>query len=375
MRAVRRFLAATAFSAALAGSWASAEPPTPPASAPVPVAPVPVAPVPPLVTAPPVAPAPPAGPRARIAFDREQHDFGVVKQEQDLATEFTVRNDGDATLRIGDVRSDCGCSTAVAQSKELAPGASTTLRVTFRTFTMSGPVTKRVKVASNDPERPEVELKVRVDIAGGIVLDPARFYFGPVLAGTSPTSSITARWRDGVGRPFRITKVEAPGVDVVFDVKPHEAPPWHGWVVTARFAKPPAIGTVSGTALLRTDDPDYPRLPAPVTAFVSGRVWLDRREARLGLVRQGLGRTLMIGCRGLTPDVDLGEVKVRSRKGVVTAKAVRTGGNQKEWLIEVRLPEDAPPGKVEDVVEVRSALEGEPPAEIAVSGEVVPGPR
>jgi hypothetical protein len=361
MRAMRRFLRAIALVAVGAGSLASADPPPPV----------------PAEKSPPPAPAPPplAGPRPRIAFDREAHDFGVVRQEQDLATEFTIRNDGDATLRLGAVRSDCGCSTAVASSKEVAPGAKTTLRVTFATSTMSGPVTKRVKVASNDPERPEAELRVRVDIAGGIVLDPARFYFGPVLVGTAPTSSLVARWREGVGRPFKITKVEAPGVDVVFDVRPHEAPPWHGWVVTAKFAKPPAIGTVSGTALLRTDDPDYPRLAAHVTAFVSGRVWLDRREARFGLVRQGVGRTLMIGCRGLTPDVDLGEVKATARKGVVEAKAVRTGGALKEWLIEVRVAESAPPGKVEDVVEVRSQLEGEPPAEIAVTGEVIPSVR
>jgi hypothetical protein len=365
---MRRILRAIAFSTAAAASLAFAEPPPSPAPSPSPV---------PLEKPPVPAPAPPqaAGPRPRIAFDREVHDFGVVKQEQDLATEFTIRNDGDVTLKIGDVRSDCGCSTAVAKSKEIAPGEKTTLEVTFRTFTMSGPVSKRVKVASNDPERPEVELRVKVDIAGGIVLDPARFYFGPVLVGTAPTSSLTARWRDGVGRPFKITKVEAPGVDVVFDVQPHEAPPWHGWVVTARFSKPPAIGTVSGTALLRTDDSDYPRLAAPVTAFVSGRVWLDRREARFGLVREGLGRTLMIGCRGLKPDVDLGEVKAVSRKGVVEAKAIRTGGNLREWLIEVKLPEGAAPGKVEDVVEVRSQLEGEPPSEIAVSGEVIPSPK
>jgi hypothetical protein len=165
--------------------------------------------------------------------------------------------------------------------------------------------------------------------------------------------------------------VEAPGVDLVFDVAPHEAPPWHGFVVTARFAKAPAIGTVSGTALLRTDDPDHPRLSAPVTAFVSGKVFLDRREVRLGLVRQGVPRTLMIGARGLTADVDLGELKAVSRKGVVEARAVRSAGNAREWLIEVRLPETAAPGKVEDVVEVRSAIPGEPAAEIPVSGEVL----
>ncbi len=324
-------------------------------------------------------PAGPAGgeggvpsPRPKIAFDRETQDWGVVRQEQDLTTEFTIRNDGDAVLHVKEVKADCGCSNPRLAVKEIAPGASAALGVVFHTFTFTGPMSKRVKVTTDDPDRPEVVLRLLLDVSAGIVLEPRSLYFGPMRVGTDPTASVNVKWKDGVGRPFRLTAVEAPGMDVAFATKALEAPPYHGFTVSARFSKPPGIGTVSGTALLRTDDPDYPRIAVPVTAFVSGKVWLDLRTVSVGMVPHGRGRVLAVGCRGFAPDVALGEVTAVSRTGRVEATATRVAGKTNEWTIQVRLPEAAAPGRVDDVVEVRSAVTDEPPAEIRVTGEVLP---
>ncbi len=323
-------------------------------------------------------PAPGAG--ARIAVDRESHDFGVARQQETLSTQFEVRNAGDGLLTILDVESGCACSTAVLGAKEVAPGrweigpgGSMPLKVTLNTLTWSGPLVKTVRIRSNDPQRPLVELRLKVDVSAGVVVEPARLWFGTVLVGTAPPTSLTAKWKDGAGKPFKVTGVEAPGLDLAFEVAPFEAPPWHGWTVTARFSKPPPVGRLAGTAIVRTDHPDYPRIDASVWADVSGRVWIDRREMRMGFVKEGKGRTIVASCRGIRPDVDLGEVTVKARAGRVAARAIRSAGNMREWVIEVSVPETAPPGKVDDVVEVTSSLVTEPPALIAVTGEVLPG--
>lgn len=314
----------------------------------------------------------PRGARARIAFDRESHDFGPARQQQEFTTQFEIRNAGDALLRILDLETGCGCSSAIPGTREIEPGGATPLKVTFRTLSWNGPITKWVRVRSNDPDRPTAELKLSVDVSAGIVLDPPMFWFGPVLVGQSPPCSLIAKWREGTGRPFRVTGVEAPGMDMQFTVEPYEAPPWHGWKVSARFGKPPPVGRVSGTALIRTDDPEYPRISATVGAEVSGKVWLDKREIRLGLVQPAVGRTAAATARGLTADLDLGDVSVKSAKGRVAARAIRSAGNMKEWVIEVSVPPGAEAGPIEDVVEVRSSIPGEPPATIAVTGTVLP---
>jgi hypothetical protein len=129
---------------------------------------------------------------------------------------------------------------------------------------------------------------------------------------------------------------------------------------------------VSGSVILRTDDEAHPRLVVPVQAFVSGRVWVDRRAVTLGIVPAGKGRETAVIARPFSPDLDLGTVTARARKGRVAAKAVRSG---REWVVTITLPASAAPGPIEDVVEIASQLPGEPPTEVAVRGTVTEPPK
>ncbi len=315
---------------------------------------------------------PPTGKRPRIQLDRTTYDFGVAKQEAELDGEVVVTNLGDAPLHILDLRASCGCSAATLLEREIPPGEHRAIALKFRTFTMSGEVVKHVRVFSDDPEHPELQIALTVDIAAGIVVEPSGFYYGQVEVGQAPTASIRVKWRDGVGTPFQLTGLEAPGLDLDVTSKPFEAGTWHGYELTAKFRKPPPVGTVSGTVVVRTDLPEVPRLLAHVTAYVSGKVWLDRREVSIGMLPQGKPRTVMVGCRGLTTAVDLGEVKAAARKGQVAARAIRSG---KEWVIEVKVPETAAAGRIDDVVDVTCGIAGEAPAEIRVKGEVLGAPK
>jgi hypothetical protein len=127
---------------------------------------------------------------------------------------------------------------------------------------------------------------------------------------------------------------------------------------------------VNGFALLRTDDPAHPRFTVGVQAWVSGKVWVDRRTVNLGMVPAGKGRQTAVICRAFGKGTDLGEVKAVARKGRVEVRAVPSGA---DWVVTIRLPEDAAGGPVDDVVEIRSAIPGEPPAEVEVRGFVAGG--
>jgi hypothetical protein len=255
--------------------------------------------------------------------------------------------------------------------RELAPGASTALRVVFRTMAFAGPMTKRVRVWSDDPERPTVDLRLRIDVSAGVVLMPPRLVFGDVLRGTTPQATLTARWKEGVGAPFRVVRTDPGPLDLEVRAEPFEAPPWKGTRLVARFRTPPPMGPVTGTLLVETDAPGQARLHVPVAAHVSGRVWTSLRAVRLGIVPEGLERRVPVVVRGFTPEVDLGEVTAAARGGRVTATAMRLAGSPKEWTVMVGVGADAAPGKLDDVVEIRTGVESEPVTEIPVSGEVV----
>jgi hypothetical protein len=316
--------------------------------------------------------------RPRIAFDRVEHDFGVARQRQALPASFGVRNGGDAPLHLK-VRGDCGCATPRLTADVVPPGGETQVDVVLHTETLVGRHVKHLFVASDDPAAAETRLALKVDVSAGIIAQPANFTFPRALLGTSPTAEVRLQWKEGVGRPFRVLGVEAkpqsPGalpLGVAFDADPFDDPPWHGTVVTMRFGRPPPLGTVSGTAEIRTDDPETPVVPALVGGSVSGRVTVSPREASFGAVGEGKEAAVPVHVGPFDATVRLGAVTARAREGRVEVEAKPNRDLAGAWLVKVRLPASAPRGAVRDVVEVRTEVPGEEAVEIPDSGTVVP---
>lgn len=344
--------------------------------------------VPPTVS--PAAPAAPAAPRApspavdraqgapRASLDRKRHDFGVVRQQQVLVTEFALTNGGTRTLRVTGVHGNCGCLVGAAKATSIEPGASTPIVVTFSTHAMVGPHTKWVQVATDDPERPVTMLEVSVDISAGVVVDPSHFYFPLSLVGSNPSPSVVLRWKEGVGTPFRVTGVEVrdlpAGVAAEVATEPYASPPWQGWRLTLRFREPPGVGSIAGAVTIRTDAAERPEIEALVGGVISGRVWLSQHAASVGAVPEGKGATLTVLVRGFDASVKLGAVTATAQRGQVTAKAARSTTSPGAWEVEIRLPPGASAGAVEDRVRVTTEVPGEETHWIAVGGMVTPKP-
>ena len=107
------------------------------------------------------------GPRVRL--DRTIHDFGVVPQYGGVVNAiFAIYNDGADILKIGDITTSCSCTSATISSNAIAPGDKAELIVKFDPDFHEEPlgVFKRtVFIPTNDPNMPEVEIVIQVDIA------------------------------------------------------------------------------------------------------------------------------------------------------------------------------------------------------------------
>jgi len=107
----------------------------------------------------------------RIVFDRSTHDFGESPQSAGiLSTTFEVKNTGDKILTIGDLSTSCGCTTAKLSQSSINPDGSATLTVYFDPDfhdEPSGKLTRTVFIPTNDPNQPEAEVKITVDILEG----------------------------------------------------------------------------------------------------------------------------------------------------------------------------------------------------------------
>jgi hypothetical protein len=315
--------------------------------------------------------APPPG-EAPLAFDRLEHDFGRAAQEQDLETEFRYTNVGEGPITGLRAVGDCGCYGVSLSATDLAPGASGTLKVHFRTLSFCGRVSKRMKVIAQAGLPQAIIVKLTVDVIAGVILDPGRIWFGDVLVGSAPTKTVVVKWHAEAGQPFRVTSVEVPGYDFEVSTAEYAEGPWKGTAITFAFREAPPLGMFSATALLRTDHPTQPRISVPVTANVTGRVWVQSRTVYFGWVTKGTAKSTTLLVKPFSPDVSLGDVTATSRAGTVDVSVTpNPGGRAGWWEVKVEVPADAPEGRIDDLLEIRTAVPGEEVTTIEVRGEVV----
>jgi len=97
-------------------------------------------------------------------------DLGDVTKEGFNYT-FTVRNTGSRELVIERVSTSCGCTSASIDKERLEPGEETGLHVTFNPKLMDeeirGKVSRIIFIRSNDPENPELEVKITANVVVG----------------------------------------------------------------------------------------------------------------------------------------------------------------------------------------------------------------
>jgi hypothetical protein len=113
------------------------------------------------------APSPAAAAGPRIAVDPLRVDLGRVLTHRTLTRPIQVRNTGPQDLVIERVTSACDCTVVKGYDTVVKPGRSTTLRLSLDTRDKPGRVVRSLVIHSNDPTRPQVELKVEAVVVEG----------------------------------------------------------------------------------------------------------------------------------------------------------------------------------------------------------------
>ncbi len=95
-------------------------------------------------------------------------DLGQIPADKATEKDFTIENIGTAELVVEDTSASCGCTAAHIGESNLAPGAKTTLRVSYdpRVNQEFGRfVQKQIRIKSNDPLVPLAEFTITADVA------------------------------------------------------------------------------------------------------------------------------------------------------------------------------------------------------------------
>jgi len=86
---------------------------------------------------------------AVMDFKSVYHDFGKLKQGEQVSFTFTFRNTGNADLIIQDAAATCGCTVPEYDKEPVAPGKRGSVEVIFDTRGYHGVQYKTVHLKTN----------------------------------------------------------------------------------------------------------------------------------------------------------------------------------------------------------------------------------
>ena len=135
-----------------------------------------------------------------LIFQSLSYDFGHIKEEggKQQCT-FTAINEGDTTITVTDIKTSCGCTSALYTKREIAPSEKFEVSVRFDPFNRPGRIDKHIFVTVSDCERPirlllegfvlererTIDELYPFDLGGGLRLRSTFHAFGYAEHGTS----------------------------------------------------------------------------------------------------------------------------------------------------------------------------------------------
>jgi len=157
----------------------------------------------------------------RLAFEKTQHDFGRVDENDGkVSYDFTFRNTGTTALVIQDVRTTCDCTAPDWSKQPIPPGGTGFVRVEYDVRGRPGAINSNVTVHSNSAP-PTANLRITGEVipierrpeefrhaAGTIRLDNMHVSFNRIFTHERLTRVITAL--NPGPDPARISFVDLP---------------------------------------------------------------------------------------------------------------------------------------------------------------------
>lgn len=283
----------------------------------------------------------------RLVVREPVFDFGTVERGTTIEHTFALGNAGDATLRVENVKSSCGCTVAVASERDVPPGGEGRVTVTLDTARLAGPRAKTVTVYTNDPDTAVAGLTLRGQVVTDVVVTPSPLYLGRLRRGEpSRHEAVVTSGRPGT--TYDVVAVEHPNPALHAHLEPRVDGP--GQRIVVELDRDMPLGRISEQLTLRTTSPREPLVVLPVFGSVEGDVAVLPPQVTFGVARGGDApeRELLIRNRGARP-LFVTRVVVRPKHVSFRLREVQEGV---EYRLTLKLERGVAPGKLEGAVEI-----------------------
>lgn len=203
----------------------------------------------------------------RLEIAQKAWDFGFIPRGAKVTHNFLLKNVGNDTLRITNVRKSCGCTTAPLRKDLLPPGDTTLLEVTFNSGSYQGPVSKAVYVESNDPIEPFVDITfvATVSVPSKLLsFDPFYIKFDTIR---SLPAKATVKVMNLDSHSVAFTIAEQPYSYVSLKARRKKIAPGKEADIDVTLGKTPPAGEFGTSFTLICDDEKKTHFTIPVSGF------------------------------------------------------------------------------------------------------------
>ena len=305
-------------------------------------------------------------------------DFGTVARGEKIAWDFTLKNTGDKPLEILSVQPTCGCTVADFD-KVIQPGATGKVHAVVDTTQFSGPISKGITVASNDPTQPAAQLTMRAIVKPYVDAFPAGFMRFMLLEGESASQSAILFTEEEA--PFKIVDVVAPSEEVKVDVvkleNPEEMtdkgrPGQAQYKINVTFTGTEKnIGPIAQKLKIVTNSIHAPEYTLNLSGLVRPGYLVNPGVLNFGEVSStdpAATRTITVRTNQTAPD-QFKVTKVESSNAAVTAEA-KPGTAPGVYDVTIRVNQGAKAGALDGDVKIYTTDPNRPIFTLPLSGSI-----
>jgi hypothetical protein len=261
-----------------------------------------------------------------ISCDTPTWHFGEFDNTKTLEHVFLIKNSGDATLQIVDIRPSCGCTIAEISSRTIEPGSQATLKVRLSLAGLKGKILKNISIESTDPVTPKLELFLEGGAISKILIEPPILGFGAIAENSTATR--VARLVAVKGMVFHIVNVvpQTPSISA----RSEAITSGKEYLIHVSIKGPLPKGRFDGYVTVVTDSKEMPMINLPISGSILGEVNVVPEEIVLLRRNSAVTRYVILspGTAGA-----FGIVEVRPPTAGITANVQKFG---KGYRIEMK---------------------------------------
>jgi hypothetical protein len=237
---------------------------------------------------------------AKKMFETTQHDFGSLARGAKAEYEFVFTNIYVGEVSVASVRSSCSCTSVRVKEPILQTYQKGAIIASINTRAFRGRRGATITVAFDKPARARVQLDVKCDIRGDVVLQPESINLGSVDHGTPVEKRLSVGCSGG--NDWRITEVKSPNPHLSAELtETARGPAQVSYQLRIRLAEDAPAGYINDYLTLTTNDPKSPQFPVLVEGRVLPEITCSPATLFLGVMKPGDKITRQLVLRSQSP--------------------------------------------------------------------------